>query len=66
MDEKLKPCPFCGGYAHIDNTSSMKQFRDFAIYCEGCDSWFVLDSYKADEEDLIGAWNRRTSNECTD
>lgn len=58
---KLKPCPFCGGYAHVDKTGSITTFRDSAIYCEGCDSWFLLDSYKATENDLIKAWNNRIS-----
>jgi Lar family restriction alleviation protein len=61
MENELKPCPFCGGYAHIDKTSSMTCFRDAAIYCEGCNSWYVLDAFSATEEDLIDAWNRRVN-----
>lgn len=31
---ELKPCPFCGGYVHLDEAYSY--FRDFVLYCEGC------------------------------
>lgn len=58
MSIELKPCPFCGGYAHIDKTSSMF-FRDASIYCEGCDMWFFLDDVYATEDELCEAWNRR-------
>ena len=61
--DKLKPCPFCGGYAHIEKTGSITAFRDAVIYCEGCDSYFVLDSFKATEKDAIKAWNRRANDE---
>lgn len=54
--DKLKPCPFCGGTARIERCSYM---RDYIIYCEGCDSYFLLDDVYAKGEDLIGAWNRR-------
>lgn len=60
---ELKPCPFCGGYAHIDKTGSLTLFRNAAIYCEGCDTYFLLDSLRATEEDLINAWNRRNDDE---
>lgn len=54
--DKLKPCPFCGGTAHIERISYI---RDYIIYCEECDSYFMLDELCAKEEDLIDAWNRR-------
>lgn len=53
----LKPCPFCGGYAHLDKTYSY--FRDIVIYCEECDTVFTLDDCNATEEDIVNAWNRR-------
>lgn len=56
MSEKLKPCPFCGeDAAHIETS----YFRDTLIYCENCDAYFTVDSYAADEHDVIEAWNRR-------
>lgn len=52
MMEKLKPCPFCGGAAHIEKNSWMTAIRDHIIYCEGCDYYFLLDDVYAKEEDL--------------
>ena len=57
--EKLKPCPLCGGYVHIDNSPSY--FRDHMLYCEGCDMYFSLDSVHATEDDLILAFNKRVA-----
>lgn len=57
----VKPCPFCGGYAHLDKAYSY--FRDIVIYCEGCDAVFTLDDCNATAEDIVNAWNRRSENE---
>ena len=54
---KLKPCPFCGGHAHLDKAYSY--FRDTVIYCEGCDSVFTLDDCSTSAEEIVNAWNRR-------
>ena len=55
--DKLRPCPFCGGYAHLDKAYSY--YRDIVIYCEGCDTVFTLDACDATAEDVVNAWNRR-------
>ena len=55
--DELKPCPFCGGYAHLDKAYSY--YRDIVIYCEGCDTVFTLDDCDATAEDVVNAWNRR-------
>ena len=57
---KLKPCPFCGSEA-VHTESSY--FRDTLIYCENCDAYFTVDSFYADENDVIEAWNRRAEPE---
>ena len=59
--EKLKPCPFCGGPACIETKPWNILARDNIIYCEGCDSYFLLDDVFAKEEDLVEAWNRRAN-----
>lgn len=56
----IKPCPLCGGYAHID-AHGPTYFREHVIYCEGCDMYFALDAYKATQKDLIEAFNRRVN-----
>lgn len=62
-DKKLKHCPFCGGYVHQDHSASY--FRELVLYCEGCDMYFALDSFNAEADDLINAFNRRVGNEKT-
>lgn len=59
MDE-LKPCPFCGGDAHLDKAYSY--FRDIVIYCEGCDVVFTLDDCSTTAKQIVDAWNRRADN----
>ena len=60
MSEKLKPCPFCGSEA-VHTESSY--FRDVLIYCENCDAYFTVDSFAADKDDVVEAWNRRAEPE---
>lgn len=65
---ELKPCPFCGGMAHIDYNAKRKiygkdEYRTgVAIYCGVCEARMFYVS----EELAIKAWNRRTSDECSD
>ena len=53
MNDKLKPCPFCGGEAMIDDTQ-----RFYWIICHKCGMQFG-DYYN--REDLIEDWNTRTT-----
>lgn len=56
---KLKPCPFCGGEAHIVNRA--KRDRENAIvygvvvYCTSCNAEMFYKREKLAKE----AWNRR-------
>ena len=70
MDE-LKPCPFCGGMAHIAHNAKRKiygkdEYRTgVAIYCGVCEARMFYISEKL----AIEAWNRRVgksneSNRC--
>lgn len=58
---ELKPCPFCGGNVHLDEAYSY--FRDFVLYCTGCDMVFTLDSFHTSKEEVIETWNCRTEPE---
>ncbi len=55
MSEQLKPCPFCGGEAHIDGTSwTTRDGKDQAwVTCKKC------HTYGPSSTDAIAAWNRR-------
>lgn len=58
-NDKLRPCPFCGGKVHIGN-DSVENF----IICEVCDARpYVAD--KGEVEHLIKMWNtRQAKNRC--
>ena len=56
MNKKLKPCPFCGGRAHI-----MKMGYPHWIYCEECGAKIhggVMGEEEGEAASIV-AWNRR-------
>ena len=61
MNEKLKPCPFCGGEAMVANATreylSGKTEERFAINCISCGA---NGGDKKTKEEAIEIWNRRT------
>lgn len=70
--ERLKPCPFCGGKAHIHNVSESDghcRYEMVCVTCEDCgaqsihkvsDGYYEL--YCTDEE-IAEIWNRRVIEE---
>lgn len=66
MDEKLKPCPFCGGKARIifcgENQIPQVRCDDcLAVMGWHCECWTVIrgELYFKTAEAAIKAWNRR-------
>ena len=67
---ELKPCPFCGGIAHIDfahgsnqtyvDRSGFKASSPFLyrVFCEDC---FTQTLACENSEHAIEAWNRRSN-----
>jgi Lar family restriction alleviation protein len=54
---ELKPCPFCGGEAHIAHQSA---FTEGVIICDSCKAMVCFPWYKAETNfHLAEAWNRR-------
>jgi Lar family restriction alleviation protein len=56
MEEKLKPCPFCGGAVIAKNN------HGWYVWCEDCYAMFGRDEYGGiytEEHYAISAWNRR-------
>lgn len=53
MNEELKPCPFCSGYACIIGD---KNEHKFIVECQYC---YAQTSYFKTEEYATEAWNRR-------
>lgn len=52
MNDKLKPCPFCGGKAIIDGC-------DETLWITICKKCNASIDYKETKQDAIDAWNRR-------
>ena len=60
----LRPCPFCGGDAHVKEVVSACEM----LYTVGCsdsecmghETWLL----KPTKEEAIAAWNRRAERTC--
>ena len=73
MDEKLKPCPFCGGkalsriYIMREDPQIGVDYAQLQIYCSKCniskaksiDSNCTLDNLQTVMNELIDIWNTR-------
>lgn len=59
MSEELKPCPFCGGEAHLKSFAGFYG-HTYSVGCpdSGCMGFEILAVYKT-KEDAAAAWNRR-------
>ena len=69
-DVKLKPCPFCGGEAHIVTgveESFMKKYPTVKVVCNKCDNRTaeLMDtSFNAYVVKIVtDRWNRRVNND---
>ncbi len=68
---QLKPCPFCGGKASIDEVSygsgNYGSGYQVIAYCANCDlkmegkdtSWESLENCEPQLKDIVAKWNRR-------
>ena len=62
MSDKLKPCPFCGGEACIEDISEQDDMNVvWTIVCNKCggSASFGMDGCDATKDEAIAAWNRR-------
>ncbi len=61
--EKLKPCPFCGGEAIVEETKSTTYFKrelPYRVKCKMCHCALAYQFF-ASEQEAIAAWNRRAN-----
>ena len=68
LNGQLKPCPFCGGKAHIRNVRENDghvSYETVCVLCEDCGAQSIrkisdgyYGSYCSDEE-IVELWNRR-------
>ena len=62
INVKLKPCPFCGGRAHIEDISEPDDMGPiWTILCEKCgaSASFGMDGCDATQVETVDSWNRR-------
>lgn len=63
MTHELKPCPFCGGEAKIlirkVNTGFFPRGGTYYVHCKNC---LITTQPRKKLENVIEAWNRRTTN----
>ena len=55
--EKLKPCPFCGGEAVLEDLGGCEMSGRFFVRCSKCD--IAQDNLWATKQTAIKRWNRR-------
>lgn len=59
---ELKPCPFCGGKAHLDREEIFCDCgakMSFPLYVWGAAACDGFPTYEQSKEMAIKAWNRR-------
>lgn len=68
INGQLKPCPFCGGKAHIRNvreTDGRVSYESVCILCEDCGAQSIRkisDGFygkQCSDEEIAELWNRR-------
>lgn len=60
MSEKLKPCPFCGGYAEVLPCAVVFESVEYwFVKCSECEARSCVDEKWA----VVEAWNRRANEE---
>lgn len=57
----LKPCPFCGGKAHLHFNDIGKYY---VVYCMGCGSEFR--QYYGVLDEAAEAWNKRVGDDLAE
>ena len=60
-DEKLKPCPFCGGKATMIQTKDgIRQCMILCTHCKGASGGMVIEANKEFATNfVIDSWNTR-------
>ena len=60
MNEKLKPCPFCGKKVYVTETNRFATNQNSCFYTIRC-CWFQFGSFSL-KADVVIAWNTRKWN----
>ena len=58
-DYELKPCPFCGGKAHLDHEGIPLRSFVSCIECHASTARIASAAYHCSDDLVIEAWNKR-------
>lgn len=58
-ENKLLPCPFCGGKADLFSWSQTPFNYQYGIECRECHTLFQINQYDTTMQDTIKQWNTR-------
>ena len=61
VQDKLKPCPFCGGEAEV--VFGACDYNVYQVCCTGANCQ-AMAGWSNTEEEAIEEWNRRAGNEA--
>ena len=66
MNEKLKPCPFCGNPAKLRYECDKREIID--LWCVQCENelCYAMTGWETKKEWAIKRWNRRIKEMWTD
>ena len=59
--EKLKPCPFCGGEAVLEDLGQYEAPRRYFVRCSKCE--IAQENLWATKQTAIKRWNRMVNDE---
>ena len=57
MEDKLKPCPFCGGMTKLLGEQLPVGSTFYFVQCLKC---YSKSGYYIDKQEAIDAWNKRS------
>ena len=60
---EIRPCPFCGGEAKLEDLGGGMNCGRFFVKCTKCE--IAQDALSATKQTAIKRWNRRVDNERT-
>lgn len=63
-NDRLLPCPFCGGEAEIHPSSDWDAHLTGATYFAWCDKCETRGNYYSTEREAAEAWNMRAGSVC--
>lgn len=64
MTDELKPCPFCGGEAEVQEFTECGEVIGYEVHCMACDAINPHFSAAKTRGSAVLAWNTRYKRTC--